>query len=336
MMAKKKKKNKVPTEEELQEIRRLKKQRVEAKQKAIAERKKLENEIFRKKFATIIVAVPLVIITTILIAIFTNMSIFIKYCFSVCLIITLLTDKSFMRRMLYKYYPEKFPFADKIKKDYNDVILLFDIVRTVGYSCVFCMYLFEGLTIVWTVGWIISVILAYYDKIKNSELHNLYKRNTEAFTFIAPGLMFLVNFERGWQIRWHAGLLLFMIIGSIAVTILLYNFTKNKMKKSEIASHFMFSALAFATICIGINRDFDFSQPYTYTSEIIDKFETTGRGGSHYLSVNDWIDENELYDVKVNSEKYDNVRIGDTVMLEIHDGALGMHYFKIVKNEVTE
>ncbi len=326
-----KKKNKIPTEEELQEIRRLKKQRVEAKQKAIAECKKLENEIFHKKFITIIVAVPLVIITTILIAVFTNMSIFIKYCFSVCLIITLLTDKSLMRRLLYKYYPEKFSFADKIKKDYNDVVLLFDIARTVGYSCTFCMYLFERMSIVWTVGWIISVILAYYDEIKNSELHYLYKRKTEAFTVIAPSLMFLANFERGWQIRWHAGFLLFTIIGGIIVTILLYNFSENKIKKSEIASHFMFSALAFATIHIGINRDFDFSQPYTYTAEIEDMFVTTGRGGSHYLSVNDWIDENELYDVKVNSEKYDNVCIGDTVMLEIHDGALGMHYFRIVK-----
>jgi len=125
-------------------------------------------------------------------------------------------------------------------------------------------------------------------------------------------------------------LLWMTLAGTAGVVALIAWLVPEKRDKlgSLAAIGFLMLAYAWGTLSFANNR-LDRSRPVKFKAQVVDKFETTGRGASRYLTLSAWGPRKEPGDVNVSSAYYARTNKGATVCVYLWPGALGVRRFDV-------
>ncbi len=138
------------------------------------------------------------------------------------------------------------------------------------------------------------------------------------------GLRTLLDFNiTGWTRLgiWSIGIL-------AVILIVLFKFTKEyKRSRRVIALIVVLAAFYTPSTVIQINALYDNSDPVVYTTELLEKDISSGKGKSYYYTVE--LANGSEEDFKVSPEFYDMRDVGDSVIVVESDGLLGIAYVYI-------
>jgi len=127
----------------------------------------------------------------------------------------------------------------------------------------------------------------------------------------------------GWVnlVLWSAGLLAVILLA-------LFIFTKEYKRRKAVAELIVFIALYFApSTVLQINVLYDYSDPVVYTTELLDKDISSGKGKTYYNTVE--MEDGSQKELKVSPEFYNMQEVGDSVTVVESDGLLGIGYVYI-------
>jgi hypothetical protein len=75
----------------------------------------------------------------------------------------------------------------------------------------------------------------------------------------------------------------------------------------------------------------DRSTPTNYTSTVLNKYESHGRGTTYYLDLAPWGPIQEPDGLRVSSSTYGGTSIGEWVCLQLRPGMLHVQWYRIVE-----
>ncbi len=81
-----------------------------------------------------------------------------------------------------------------------------------------------------------------------------------------------------------------------------------------------------------INCAFDYSDTQVYNTTVLNKHAHHGRHDYYYLTLAPWGPEQQIKEVEDDGALYDQVKIGDTVKVNLKKGLLNIPWFIITKN----
>ncbi|QJB30505.1 hypothetical protein HF324_03690 [Chitinophaga oryzae] len=151
-----------------------------------------------------------------------------------------------------------------------------------------------------------------------------------AVLFAAAGL-FAVG-AHVYSLRLHT--LWLDALGVTAVFTLLVVFSSRRMKISVgnkiwgIISFLIFFIPASFGSIVYLNTFFDRSTPQFFETTVSGKRISTGEFTSYYLVVLPWGPEKSGRSISVGKRKYDAAAINDTIRMELHQGALGLPWYR--------
>lgn len=124
------------------------------------------------------------------------------------------------------------------------------------------------------------------------------------------------------------------VLGVTIVFTFLVVFASRRMKISVgnkiwgiISFLIFFIPAAFGSI-VYLNTFFDQSAPQFFKTTVSDKRISSGKSTSYYLVVSPWGPEKSRRSISVGKRKYDVAAITDTVRMELHQGALGLPWYR--------
>ncbi|MGN1481567.1 hypothetical protein [Porcipelethomonas sp.] len=242
-------------------------------------------------------------------------------------------DKSGIRSFVFRRYPDNFIFAEYLKSCDKKRAFPMEIANTVGcYSSVLSL-IWHKLSAFWTVIWIICIIVGFYYIITDTDFKYTFNKTSDymdssLFLMFTPLYMGLFHLE---NIDFNKKIAVFTIAICAVITglFLLFSSSYNE-KTSLIFDTMLFSALCGAAVFLSVNQNMDFSQPQVHTTEIADKNYVSGKYSSYGISFTDWNDSQAMINIHIDSVSYNQLEIGDSVVIEEYKGALGMKYYKFI------
>lgn len=117
------------------------------------------------------------------------------------------------------------------------------------------------------------------------------------------------------------------LIGAVAViglTVLLWKLVPDFRDAGKVIPFLLLGILVSAGPVLAVNELLDTAPVSELRTEVVDTNYVNSRGGdSYYLIVN--LDDRER-SISVSEELFESIQVGDTIALEIHQGALGIPY----------
>ncbi|MDE5569708.1 MAG: hypothetical protein K2J47_03580 [Ruminococcus sp.] len=319
MSRRKHKRRKPISAEEKERRRQLAKER--------KKRQKLEKKRNIRDAIAITLGIILFSVILILSAIF-NEKLLLIFFIASAVILTLLLDQSGIRSLIFRWYPDRFLFADYLKKHDTERAVPMQLANTISW-CMFMLIIFEiRYKYIWTIIWLICIGVGLYYMLTTEE-YSLEKgakyECSVLFLLITPTFLLLavINNVR-ITIPFIAFTAVFTVIFSIIYAIHIYN--GNQVFTRIIYGIIVLSMCASSGFLL-INKNLDFSEPKNYTLVIEDKDYSGGKNTTYYIYTQDWNTPNELIDIKVNSDIYHSLEIGDSVIIETHSGSLKAEHY---------
>lgn len=241
-------------------------------------------------------------------------------------ILTLLLDQSGIRSLVFCWYPDRFLFADYLKKHDTERAVPMQLASTTGWY-MFMLMLFSQHSI-FSVIWLICIGVGLYYMLTD-ERYSLEKgakyECSLLYLLITPiYVLIMVIYNVRITMPFIAFTALFTLIFSIIYAIHIYH---GNQVFTRIIYGIIVSALCASSGFLLINKNLDFSEPKSYTLKIEDKEYYSGKNTTYYIYIQDWTNPSELIDIKVSSDEYHELEIGDSVIIETHSGSLGAEYY---------
>ena len=320
-MSKRKHKRRKPISAEEKERRRQ-----------LAEERKERQKLEKKRLTIEVIVITLIIIlffgVLALSAIFSPKLLLIFFIVS-AVILTLLLDQSGIRNLIFRWYPDRFLFADYLKNHDTERAVPMQLANTISWG-MFMLIIFEiRYKYIWTIIWLICIGVGLYYMLTTEE-YSLEKgakyECSVLFLLITPTFLLLAEiYNVRITIPFIAFTAVFTVIFSIIYAVQVYH--GNQVFARIIYGIIVLSMCASSGFLL-INKNLDFSEPKSYTLVIEDKDYSGGKNTTYYIYTQDWNNPDELIDIKVNSDTYHSLEIGDSVIIETHSGSLGMEHYE--------
>lgn len=299
------------------------------RRRQLAEERKERQKREKKRLMAEVIVITLIIIlfftAIILSAIFKPELLLIFYIVASSIAI-LLFDQSGIRSFIFRWYPDNFIFADELKSHDKERSVPMQLAGTVNWT-MFMLILLSGKRI-FAVIWLISIGVGLYymltteeyslEKGAKYECSALYLLTTPSFLFFAG-----INNVR-ITVPFIAFTAIFIVIYNIMYAVMVNNGNRHY---SRIIYGIIVSALCASSGFLTINSWLDFSEPHEYRLTVEDKDYSGGRYSAYYIYTEDWSNPTELIDIKVNSDIYRELEIGDSVIIETKSGSLGAEHY---------
>lgn len=321
-----KKKHTLSPEEKLQRDR-LKQQHLE-KQRI---QKRSERIGFMKA------AIPIAILVLLFIGSMTvdfifHSDFFFYYCMTLWLIGIVVFDKSGLRLLIFKYYPDRFPFSVILKENDPPIRRVVEVCKTASLLSVFLTIIIGNWSFVLTSIWIICILIIFCYILFDDKTPLISETGdlTSVSIFILI-IQFLLIIIGGGNISINKWLVLFILAFTIIV-LMIYIFRAKKHFLNQVsaksAAILVIGSITFSFAAfVRINEDFDFKNPTEYIVTVDDKHIYGGKHRDHTIEVVIPDDKNGEYNISISSEFYREINIGDEVIICKSSGALGMEYY---------
>lgn len=299
------------------------------------ERKIAERKASRRKFLGYL-SIALVIIGGFALSVAIDAAhdtdILLYFIFVGAVILIILCDNSGFRSALFNRLPDKFPFAEVLKRENVGQCRALEICKTVSYSAIL-LYIYANrfaplLVIIWMICELTSFACLIFDSDTSIRPAATPENGLSAAGDIIVITSFAMLMFTMDNIFANSTLWTFTAIFTVVVTVL-YLVCSNDRQDSKaniICIALAAGLFAFSSFC-AVNRDLDFSEPKKYTAVIEDMNHTSGKTSRHTLYVKDWHGSEDTVSVEVSSDDYRVLNIGDTVTVYEYNGALGMSYY---------
>lgn len=293
------------------------------------ERQKLEKKRNIRDAIAITLGIILFSVILILSAIF-NEKLLLIFFIASAVILTLMLDQSGIRSFIFRWYPDRFLFADELKKHDPNRAVPMQLASTTGWFT-FMLMLFSR-HIIFSVIWMICIGVGLYYMLTD-ERYSLEKgakyECSMLYLLITPiYVLIMVIYNVRITMPFIAFTALFTLIFSIIYAIHIYN---GNQIFTRIIYGIIVSAMCASSGFLLINKSLDFSEPHEYRLTVEDKDYSSGRSTTYYIYTQDWDNPSELIDIKVDSDIYHELEIGDSVIIEMHSGSLGAEYYDYTK-----
>ena len=260
--------------------------------------------------------------------------------FLAVLIVIFYCDNSGIRLYVIKKLSPKTPFYKYFAKECINGDIKTQFYKTFTYLSLLLSWISPYTGFIFTAAAIIFPVLAIYryirynDKIRFSG-ETKKDLSPTATAILVPSSLFLI-----WGINNHEYNTLFwslLIAISIIFIVPFFIFTKEYRNKKSIALGFSFCIIffTFGSLC-NINSQFDFSKPRGYSVSIVDKYITSGKAKTLYITVTPWDKQKENVNIEVGKESYKAAISGQKVTVVQHKGVLNMSWYYLIVNSSTE
>lgn len=260
--------------------------------------------------------------------------------FLVMLVVIFYCDNSGIRQFVIKKFPPKCPFYKRFAKKCKNGDRKTQLYKTFTYLSLLLIWFSTSISFIFTATAIIFPVLAIYRYIRYNDMISFRGETKNELSptvtaILAPSCLFLI-----WGIHNHEYNTLFwslLIAISIIFIVPFFIFTKEYRKKKTIALGFLFCIIFFTFGSLSnINSEFDFSKPRGYQVSIVDKYATSGKSQTLYITVTPWDNQKENVDIKVGKESYKSAISGQRATVVQHKGALNMSWYYLIVNSSTE
>lgn len=290
------------------------------------ERQKLEKKRNIRDAIAITLGIILFSVILILSAIF-NEKLLLIFFIASAVIITLMLDQSGIRSFIFRWYPDRFLFADYLKKHDAERAVPMQSASTIGWYA-FMLTLFSRRSI-FSVIWLICIGVGLYYMLTD-ERYSLEKgakyECSMLYLLITPiYVLIMVIYNVRITMPFIAFTVVFIVVFNIVYAIGINHGNQNY---SRIFYGIIVSALCASSGFLLINKNLDFSEPHEYRLTVEDKDYSGGRSTTYYIYTQDWYNPTELIDIKVDSDIYHKLEIGDSVIIETHSGGMGAEYYE--------
>lgn len=239
----------------------------------------------------------------------------------------LLFDQSGIRSLIFRWYPDRFPFSDELKKHDHERTLPMQLASTTGW----CMFIFMLLSRnrIFSVIWLICIITGLYYMLTD-ERYSLEKgakyECSLLYLLLTPTYVLLMLI---YNVRITMPFIAFTVIFTVIYNIVYaVNITHGNQKYSRIIYGIIVASFCASSGFLLINKTLDFSEPHEYTLSVEEKDSSRGKSTRYYIYTQDWNNSGELIDITVNSDIYHSLEIGDSVVIETSKGSLGAEYYE--------
>ncbi|MDE7097645.1 MAG: PRA1 family protein [Ruminococcus sp.] len=293
------------------------------------ERQKLEKKRMIAEFSAVTLTGIIFLAIMILSAIF-NPKLLVIFLIAVAVIFILLLDQSGIRSFLFRWYPDKFVFAEELKEHDTKRSVPMQLASTISWY-MFMLMLFSHSSI-FSVIWLICVGVGLYymltderyslEKGAKYECSLLYLLLTPIYVLIM--VMYNVRITKPFIVFTAV----FTVIFSLIYAVCIHN--GNKIYTRLIYGIIVSVACASSGFLL-INKNLDFSEPHQYRLTVEDKDYSSGRSSTYYIYTQDWKNPDKLLDIKVNRDKYYELEIGDSVIIEAYNGTFNAEHYEYIK-----
>lgn len=290
------------------------------------ERQKLEKKRNIRDAIAITLGIILFFVILILSAIF-NEKLLLIFFIASAVILTLLLDQSGIRSFIFRWYPDRFLFADYLKKHDAERAVPMQLASTASWYMFMIMLLFSRRSI-FSVIWLICIGVGLYYMLTD-ERYSLEKgakyECSMLYLLITPiYVLIMVIYNVRITMPFIAFTVVFIVVFNIVYAIGINHGNQNY---SRIFYGIIVSAMCASSGFLLINKNLDFSEPHEYRLTVEDKDYSSGRSTTYYIYTQDWDNPSELIDIKVNSDIYHELEIGDSVIIETHSGSLKAEHY---------
>lgn len=290
------------------------------------ERQKLEKKRMIAEFSAVILIGIIFLAIMILSAIFYEKLLLIFF-ITISAVAIFLFDESGIRSFLFRHYPDRFIFADYLKNHDTKRAVPMQLASTISWY-MFMLMLFSSRSI-FSVIWLICIGVGLYYMLTTEE-YSLEKGAKYScsvlFLLITPmllsvALMYNVRITKPFIVFTAV----FTVIFSIIYAVCVHN--GNKIY-TRLIYGIIVSVACTSSGFLLINKNLDFSEPHEYRLTVEDKDYSSGRTTTYYIYTQDWNNPSELIDIKVNRDKYYELEIGDSVIIETYNGTFGAEHYE--------
>lgn len=139
-----------------------------------------------------------------------------------------------------------------------------------------------------------------------------------------------------YNVRITKPFIIFTVVFTVIFNIIYAVHIHNGNKKYERLIYGIIVSVACASSgFLLINKNLDFSEPHQYKLTVEDKDYSSGRSTTYYIYTQDWKNPDKLLDIKVNRDKYYELEIGDSVIIETYNGTFGAEHYEY-KEKVSD
>lgn len=184
------------------------------------------------------------------------------------------------------------------------------------------IYPFIGLWLMWSGKGLIK----FYSNAKRSPLAFLL------FGFVFPCIGIFATSMAFYNLLSPAHLWAPALLISAVLFFLLYRLGFNASVQQAGSQFFMMAIVAlpfgFGSI-IHLNGALDKAPQQVYTAPVLDHYVSHGKSTSYHLDLGPWGPRTEAREVQVSRSLYDEVNVGDTVTVILHEGRLGIPWYQV-------
>ncbi len=233
-MSKKYKRHKSLSEHEIQ-------RRHELRVKHEFERKK-RTRLFWIETAVLLIAFLLFFVGIFFVDYYFEENAMITYIAVLIMAFAVITDRSGLRKIIFRYYPENFLFSNYLKKSYPKRAFLMELSRTAGYFSLSLIILCTKLSILWIVINIICVVIGYVFVLTDRDDKYTFDKYSD---FSDTTIFLMITGMIGISIADSLKDIHFvpMILGGLIANIIYILIGESKHKVGNAISIFIFSAL---------------------------------------------------------------------------------------------
>lgn len=295
------------------------------------ERQKLEKKRNIRNAIAFIAGLILFCTVFILCAIF-NEKLLIIFFIVISASAILLFDQSGIRSFIFRWYPDRLPFSDELKKHDPERALPMQLASTAGWI-MFMLILFEiRYQEIWAIIWLICIVTGLYYMLTD-ERYSLEKgakyECSLLYLLLTPIYVLLMLI---YNVRITMPFIIFTALFTVIFNIIYaVDITHGNQKYSRIFYGILVSAFCASSGFLLINKTLDFSEPHEYTLSVENKDYSGGKNTTYYIYTQDWNNPSELIDIAVDSDTYHSLEIGDRVIIETYSGSLGMEHYEYKK-----
>lgn len=244
----------------------------------------------------------------------------------------LLLDQSGIRSFIFRWYPDRFIFAEGLKAHDPERALPMQLASTAGWY-MFMLILFKiRYQEIWAIIWLICIVTGLYYMLTD-ERYSLEKgakyECSLLYLLLTPIYVLLMLI---YNVRITMPFIVFTALFTVIFNIVYaVDITHGNQKYSRIFYGILVSAFCASSGFLLVNKTLDFSEPHEYTLSVEDRDYSGGKNTTYYIYTQDWNNPSELIDIAVDSDTYHSLEIGDSVVIETYSGSLGMEHYEYKK-----
>lgn len=233
-MSKKHKRHKPLSEYEIQ-------RRHELRVKHELERKK-RMRLFWIEAAVLLIVLLLFFIGIFVVDYYFEENAMITYIAVLIIAFAVITDRSGLRKIIFRYYPENFLFGNYLKKSYPQRAFLMELSRTASYFSLSLIILCKRLSVLWTIINIICVLIGYVFVLTDRDDKYTFNKSSDfsdtTIFLIITGMIGISMAESLKNIHFAP-----MMLGGLIADMIYILMGESKHKVENAISIFIFSAL---------------------------------------------------------------------------------------------